>query len=190
MFTRYAAAPTLAVFMAGPAGALPQADNQTTKAAPMTHYQNLTALDGTPIDGAKLAGKVVLFVNVASRCGYTNQYAGLQALYADNASKGLVIVGVPCNQFGGQEPGSAGEIERFCSMDYGVEFPLLEKQDVNGTNRTELYDWLVGDGADVSWNFEKFLVGRHGDVLGRFPSGVTPNDAVLVHAIKSALDDD
>lgn len=151
----------------------------------------LTTLAGDPLSDATLAGKVVLFVNVASRCGYTRQYDGLQKLWAELKDRGFVIVGVPCNQFGGQEPGSAQEIQSFCKLNYGVDFPLLEKQDVNGPNRSALYQRLVsspaGDNKDVRWNFEKFLVGRDGAVIARFPSSVTPDSPELRAAIDVAL---
>lgn len=166
----------------------PAASAATVAAAGLT---NLVALDGSAMPADALEGKVVLFVNVASRCGYTGQYAGLQSLYEAHKDKGLVIVGVPCNQFGGQEPGSAKEIASFCSMNYGVTFPLLEKQDVNGSKRSPLYSWLVGSEAggdkDVRWNFEKFLVGRDGQVIQRFPSGTAPDDATLIAAVQGAL---
>lgn len=152
---------------------------------------SLTSIDGTPFDNASLKGKVVLFVNVASKCGYTPQYEGLQALYEANDERGLVIVGVPCNQFLGQEPGSPEEIATFCKMNYGVTFPLLEKQDVNGVGRSPLYRWLVnsevGGGDKIGWNFEKFLVDRDGKVVARFNSKVTPDDPALVAAVEAAL---
>ena len=164
-------------------------DSSSTLA--MAAAQGLPGLDGQTVPASALQGKVVLFVNVASRCGYTRQYAGLQELYEAHKDKGLVIVGVPSNQFGGQEPGSAKEIANFCSMNYGVTFPLLEKQDVNGSERSSLYSWLVaseaGQSKDVRWNFEKFLVGRDGQVIERFGSSVAPNDAALTSAIKTAL---
>lgn len=151
----------------------------------------LTRLDGTPLDPATLGGKAVLVVNVASKCGYTGQYEGLQALYEAKKDQGLVILGVPSNQFGGQEPGSPEQIATFCKMNYGVTFPILEKQDVNGQGRSDLYDFLVdsavGGGGNVSWNFEKFLVDRNGDVVGRFKSSVTPNSSQLSGAIDRAL---
>lgn len=151
----------------------------------------LTRLDGTPMPASELAGKAVLFVNVASRCGYTPQYEGLQALYEAKKDQGLVIVGVPCNQFGAQEPGTKEEIATFCKLNYGVTFPLLEKQDVNGAGRSPLYQWLVaseaGKGADVKWNFEKYLVDREGAVVGHFPSKVAPASAELGKAIDAAL---
>ena len=148
---------------------------------------DLVSLDGTPVPPASLDGRVVLVVNVASRCGYTRQYAGLESLYQELRERGLVVLGVPCNQFGAQEPGSAEEIEAFCRLTYGVDFPMLEKQDVNGAGRSALYAWLVGDGPDVAWNFEKFLVGRDGAVLGRFASRVAPDAAELRTALDAAL---
>ena len=152
---------------------------------------SLTGLDGTTIAASQFEGKAVLFVNVASRCGYTPQYEGLQALYEQYKDQGLVVVGVPCNQFGAQEPGSAEEIQTFCKMNYGVSFPLLEKQDVNGANRSELYKTLIGSAAggdqNVRWNFEKFLVGKDGNVIARFSSGVAPDSAELKTAIEGAL---
>lgn len=151
----------------------------------------LKALDGTPFPAAQLQGKAVLFVNVASRCGYTSQYAGLQALYAQHKAKGLVVVGVPSNQFGGQEPGTAAEIQTFCSSKYNVDFPLLEKQDVNGAKRTPLYAALIGStaggGKDIGWNFEKFVVDRKGQVVARFPSSVRPDAPELAAALEKAL---
>jgi glutathione peroxidase len=152
---------------------------------------DLVLLDGTKMKPETLAGKVVLFVNVASKCGYTRQYDGLQKLYSTHADQGLVVVGVPSNQFGGQEPGSAEEIATFCRMTYGVEFPMLAKQEVNGPGRSALYARLVGSevggGDDIRWNFEKFLVGRDGKVLKRFGSSTEPDDPALVGAITAAL---
>jgi glutathione peroxidase len=152
---------------------------------------SLTALDGSPFDVGALRGKAVLFVNVASKCGFTPQYEGLQALYERYAPRGLVIVGVPCNQFAAQEPGSPEEIASFCKLNYGVTFPLLEKQDVNGANRSPLYHFLIdsptGAGAAVKWNFEKFLVSPAGAVVARFGSKTTPQDPALIEAIEKAL---
>ena len=148
---------------------------------------DLTALDGSPMDAASLDGNAVLFVNVASQCGFTRQYEGLQALYEQRKDDGLVIVGVPCNQFGGQEPGSAEEIQNFCKMNYGVTFPLLEKQEVNGPKRSKLYAGLIADGDDVGWNFEKFLVAPDGRVVNRFKSSTAPGSDELATAIDQAL---
>ena len=151
----------------------------------------LTSLNGEKLPATQFDGKVVLFVNVASKCGYTRQYEGLQQLYDTYHDKGLEIVGVPCNQFGGQEPGSAEEIQTFCKMNYGVTFPLLEKQDVNGDQRSALYKYLVtsqaGQSKDIRWNFEKFLVGKDGQVISRYPSSTEPMSTELTTAIESAL---
>ncbi len=151
----------------------------------------LTKLDGTPLPPEEIAGKVVLFVNVASRCGLTPQYEELVRIHDRYKDRGFTVVGAPCNQFLGQEPGSAAEIASFCAAKYGVDFPLLEKQDVNGKSRSPLYQWLVGSaaggGADIAWNFEKFLVGRDGGVLQRFSPRVTPEAAEVVKAIEAAL---
>ena len=140
-----------------------------------------------------VANKVVLVVNVASKCGLTPQYAGLEALHKEFAAKGFSVLGVPCNQFGAQEPGSAGEISTFCSTSYGVTFPMTEKIDVNGATRHPLYDLLTpvadaeGHSGDVRWNFEKFLVGKNGAVIARFSPMVAPEDATLRSAINAAL---
>jgi glutathione peroxidase len=152
---------------------------------------SLAKLDGTALPVADLEGKVVLFVNVASRCGLTPQYTALTKLHATYADRGFLVVGVPCNQFLGQEPGSPEEIAQFCSTTYGVDFPLLAKQDVNGAGRSPLYQWLVGSeaggGADIGWNFEKFLVGRDGTVKARFAPTVKPDAREVIAAIESAL---
>lgn len=148
---------------------------------------NLTTLDGTPLAPDVIANKVVLFVNVASQCGLTPQYNGLVALDKAYGDRGLVIVGVPCNQFGGQEPGSPEEIKDFTKTKYDVEFTLLEKQDVNGPNRSPLYQFLVGEGEDISWNFGKFLIGRDGTIIGRFDPQTKPDDTALTTAIEQAL---
>lgn len=151
----------------------------------------LTSLNGSPLPPETLKGKAVIFVNVASQCGFTPQYEGLQALYDARKDDGLVIVGVPSNQFGGQEPGTAEQIQQFCKLNYGVTFPLLEKQDVKGPNQSALYARLVGSevGAskDVAWNFEKFVVARNGNVVARFASRVAPSDPALAKAIDQAL---
>lgn len=143
--------------------------------------------------GALAKGKAALVVNVASKCGYTPQYEGLQRLYEEYAERGFTIVGVPSNQFKQQEPGSAEEIQQFCSATYGVTFPMLAKTDVNGTGRHPLYAELTkfpaldDRGLDVAWNFEKFLVSPEGEVVGRFRTTVTPEDAELRSAIEDAL---
>jgi glutathione peroxidase len=147
----------------------------------------LVRLDGSPLPPAQLDGKTLLIVNVASRCGLTPQYQALQALYQAHHEAGLVVVGVPCNQFAGQEPGSPDEIAAFCRTTYGVTFPLLEKQDVNGSQRSPLYRWLVdsqaGGGEDIEWNFAKFVVGPDGGVRARFAPTVAPDDPAVVAAL-------
>ncbi len=151
----------------------------------------MVSINGSPFDSASVAGKVTLIVNVASKCGYTPQYDGLEALWKKYREQGLVVLGAPCNQFGGQEPGQAEEIQTFCKMNYGVTFPLLDKQDVHGPRASALYKWLEGSpagaGAAVKWNFEKFLVSRDGRVVGRWRSGTKPDDADLVTTIERAL---
>ncbi|HIK45299.1 MAG TPA: glutathione peroxidase [Leptolyngbyaceae cyanobacterium M65_K2018_010] len=153
----------------------------------MPFPNHLTTLDGTPLAPEVLENKVVLFVNVASKCGLTPQYSGLVELDKAYGDRGLVIVGVPCNQFGAQEPGTPEEIKEFTKTKYDVEFTLLEKQDVNGPNRSPLYQFLVGDGPDIGWNFGKFLVGRDGEVVARFEPQTPPDDARLKAAIETAL---
>ena len=164
----------------------------TTASADVPGGQTLVGIDGAVIPAEQFKDKAVLFVNVASQCGYTRQYEGLQALYEQHKDEGLVIVGVPCNQFGGQEPGTATEIKTFCKLNYGVTFPLLEKQDVNGKNRSALYTSLIdsekGGGRRVMWNFEKFLVNKQGEVVGRFGSNVKPDSTKLSTAIEQALE--
>lgn len=151
----------------------------------------METIDGESVDLAeKYADKVVLFVNVASKCGYTRQYEGLQDLHAEYGEKGLAIVGVPCNQFGGQEPGSADDIVQFCQTTYGVEFDMLAKVDVNGDEACPLYAYLTSDSpypGKIKWNFEKFLVGKNGEIVGRYASGVEPNSVELVADIEREL---
>ncbi|MBO4141303.1 glutathione peroxidase [Micromonospora tulbaghiae] len=153
----------------------------------------IDALTGGPADLGRYRGRALLVVNVASRCGLTPQYAGLQELADTYAGRGLAVLGVPCNQFAGQEPGSAAEIEEFCQVNYGVTFPLTEKVDVNGPDRHPLYAELVstpdaeGHTGDVRWNFEKFLVAPDGTVAARFGPQVTPEDPELRAAIEKVL---
>src|SRR4030095_3407672 len=143
-------------------------------------------LRGEPFDLAGLAGKVTLVVNVASRCGLTPQYTGLEELHERFAGRGFTVLGVPCNQFGGQEPGTSEEIAEFCSTTYGVTFPLTEKVEVNGPDRHPLYETLTatpdeaGEAGDVRWNFEKFLVDVDGAIVGRFRPQTLPQDPALV----------
>jgi glutathione peroxidase len=151
------------------------------------------ALSGGSAHLDRLRGHCVLVVNVASRCGLTPQYVGLQKLYEHYAARGLVILGVPCNQFAAQEPGTAGDIEEFCQVNYGVTFPLTEKTIVNGMDRHPLYAELIpttdgtGYSGDVRWNFEKFLVGPDGAVVARFDPQTDPLDPHLTAAIEKSL---
>ena len=148
---------------------------------------NLATLDGQPLSPDAIADKVVLFVNVASACGLTPQYSGLVELDKAYGPKGLVVIGVPCNQFMAQEPGTPEEIKEFTKTKYDVDFTLLEKQDVNGANRSPLYQFLVGDGEDIEWNFGKFVVGRDGEVVERFDPKTEPDAPELKAAIEKAL---
>jgi glutathione peroxidase len=154
---------------------------------------SLDALGGGPADLARYRGRALLVVNVASQCGLTPQYAGLQKLAEAYADRGLTVLGVPCNQFGGQEPGTAEEIADFCEVNYGVTFPLTEKVDVNGPGRHPLYQELVstpdaeGKAGDVMWNFEKFLVDPSGAVVARFRPQTAPDAPELLGAVESAL---
>lgn len=151
------------------------------------------ALRGGSADLGQYRGKVVLVVNVASRCGLTPQYAGLERLHERFAGRGFTVLGVPCNQFMGQEPGSGEEIAEFCSATYGVTFPMTEKTEVNGAGRHPLYERLVGfadaggHSGDVRWNFEKFLVGPDGEVVARFSPKTDPESAEVVTAIEARL---
>ncbi|WP_063131232.1 glutathione peroxidase [Nocardia fusca] len=154
----------------------------------------VTTLSGSASTLGELVGdRVVLLVNVASKCGLTPQYTGLVELQKNYGDRGFSVVGVPCNQFMGQEPGSAEEIQQFCSTTYGVDFPLLEKVEVNGDGRHPLYREIIetpdaeGAAGDVQWNFEKFLIDRDGSVVGRFRPTTTPDADTLVAAIEKAL---
>jgi glutathione peroxidase len=152
----------------------------------------INRLDGTPMDLSELQGKAALIVNVASRCGLTPQYEGLERLHESYADRGFTVLGVPCNQFLGQEPGTPTEIAEFCSTTYGVTFPLTEKVDVNGDDRHPLYEDLTavadaqGKAGDITWNFEKFLVAPDGSVT-RFRPQVEPEDPAIVEAVEAAL---
>jgi glutathione peroxidase len=153
----------------------------------------LTKLDGTPTTLAELAGGAVLVVNVASKCGLTPQYSALEKLAKDYGDRGLTVIGVPCNQFMGQEPGTAEEIQTFCSATYGVTFPLLAKTDVNGADRHPLFAELTktpdasGEAGDVQWNFEKFLLAPGGAVVKRFRPRTEPDALEVVEAIEAVL---
>jgi glutathione peroxidase len=153
----------------------------------------INTLDGKPASLKDYAGKAILLVNVASRCGLTPQYEGLERLHERYADRGFTVLGVPCNQFGGQEPGSSEEIQEFCSATYGVTFPLTEKIEVNGEGQHALYAELTkttdaeGSNGDIQWNFEKFLIGSDGSVLKRFRPRTEPESPEVVEAIEAAL---
>jgi glutathione peroxidase len=153
----------------------------------------LTTLTGEPTTLADLRGKAALIVNVASKCGLTPQYSGLERLQERYADRGFTVVGVPCNQFGNQEPGTAEDIQTFCSTTYGVTFPMMSKVDVNGPDRHPLYQELVrttdadGTAGDIQWNFEKFLIDPEGEVVSRFRPMTEPEDAAVLTALESVL---
>jgi glutathione peroxidase len=161
------------------------------RAADSIYSIPLKDIDGKPTSLKASKGDVLLIVNVASKCGYTPQYTGLEALYEKYKAKGFAVLGFPCNQFGGQEPGTDEQIKQFCSSKYQVTFPLFDKLEVNGPNRHPLYVRLAGDASpfpgDIKWNFTKFLIGRDGKILKRFDSKVKPDSAELVQSVEQAL---
>ena len=157
-------------------------------------YQfTLNSIDGRPAPLAHYAGKVLLLVNVASKCGYTPQYKELEQLYEKYKETGLVVIGFPANNFGGEEPGKDEEIKDFCSRTYNVTFPMYSKVSVKGDNTTPLYQFLTDTaanpttGGEIKWNFTKFLVGRNGRVIARFEPMVKPDEAQVISAIEKAL---
>jgi glutathione peroxidase len=177
----------------GPAGAgaaerfdMPTRDTETSDA-----YQfEFVSLDGAKLPLAEWRGRPVLVVNTASFCGYTPQYRDLQALYQRYRARGLVVLGVPSNDFGEQEPGSAAEIKRFCETNYQVDFPLTEKNRVVGAEAHAFYRWVavtLGEAGTPRWNFHKYLVGPDGQLAGAWPTHVRPGDAVIITQIESAL---
>jgi glutathione peroxidase len=162
----------------------------SAKAAPAQSATQFDGLMGGRVDLADYRGKVVLVVNTASQCGFTGQYAGLERLYRTRARDGLVIVGVPSNDFGQQEPGSSGEIKRFCELNYGVTFPMTAKNVVRGPRAHPFFRNAVarlGPSAQPAWNFHKILVGRNGEPIAAFPSATTPDAPELARAINAAL---
>jgi glutathione peroxidase len=153
----------------------------------------MDSIERKPMPLSDFKGKVVLLVNVASRCGYTPQYTGLEALYEKYKDRGFVIIGVPANNFGGQEPGTNEEIKTFCKSKYSVTFPMMAKVSVKGADTTPLYQFLTAPETDskfageIKWNFTKFLVGKDGTILNRFESKVTPDDPDVIAAVEQAL---
>ncbi len=162
------------------------------KAGPVLGH-SMKGIDGKEVDLSKYKGKVLLITNVASYCGATPQYKDLQALHEKYGADGFVVLGFPCNQFGAQEPGTEAEIVEFCEKTYKVSFPMFAKVDVNGEKQAPLFKYLTSEAAypkdsgKVKWNFEKFLVGRDGNVVARFRTGVKPSDATVVKAIEAEL---
>jgi glutathione peroxidase len=163
-----------------------------TKVAPALNFK-MKGLDGKEVDLSKYQGKVILFVNVASKCGNTPQYKGLEELYEKYGKEGFVVIGVPANNFGAQEPGSNEEIAKFCSSEYHVTFPMLAKVSVKGEDKCPLYKYLTAKetnpkfGGEIPWNFEKFLIGRNGEVVQRFAHRVKPESEKVVEAIEGEL---
>ena len=173
--------------------AYPNAAAACASGVDLTGFWGLAATGLGDVSAAKLcqyAGKVVLVVNVASKCGYTPQYEGLQAIYAKYAKQGFTVLGFPCNQFGGQEPGDAGNIREVCTGTYHVTFPIFEKVDVNGSTTDPVFAWLKsqpGGSGDIGWNFTKFLVGRDGKLVARWASQIEPESAAVTGDIEAAL---
>ena len=157
------------------------------------YEQQISTLEGSPAELSQYAGKATLVVNVASKCGLTPQYEAMEKLYEEYRDRGLVVIGFPCNQFMGQEPGTAEEIREFCDTSYHVTFPITEKIDVNGAQQHPVYAELNqtadadGEAGDVKWNFEKFLVAPDGTVAARFRPQVTPDDPAVISAIEANL---
>jgi glutathione peroxidase len=173
-------------------GTLLAAEKGETKVPPALNFK-MEGLDGKEVDLSRYAGKVVLIVNVASRCGFTPQYKGLEALHEKYGKEGLVILGVPSNDFGHQEPGSSEEIAKFCESKYGVKFDMLAKVPVKGNEQVPLYKYLTSKETDpkfagpIKWNFTKFLVGRNGEIIGRFEPNVKPDSEKVVKSIEAEL---
>lgn len=172
------------------------ADDANKTDVPKVLTFGMNSLEGQPVDMKKYAGKVIMFVNVASKCGYTNQYEGLQKLHERYKDKGLALIGVPCNQFGAQEQGNSKEIREFCTNTYKVTFDMMEKVNVNDkgdAKACDLYRYLTNlnskpkSQGNVSWNFEKFILDRKGNLIGRFESKVKPDDPAIIELIEKAL---
>ncbi|MGL4397996.1 MAG: glutathione peroxidase [Hyphomicrobium sp.] len=185
MKTRLATAISLVAMLLSPASAEP-----TGNAMGNAFDFSFESIDGSPMPLAPLRGKVLLVVNTASFCGFTKQYAGLQELWTRYEDKGLVVIGVPSNDFGGQEPKAEGDIKKFCEGAFGVTFPLTTKQAVVGPNAHPFYAWATsaaGKGGDPAWNFHKYLVGRDGQLKKSFSSRLAPDSADVVAGIEAAL---
>lgn len=171
----------------------PSASSTPVSEVPPVLNFTMNDIQGNPVNLADYQGKAILIVNVASKCGFTRQYGGLEALHLKYGPRGLVILGFPANNFGGQEPGSNEEIAQFCQANFGVTFPMFAKISVKGDDQAPLYQYLTseealpGQSGDVKWNFEKFLIGKDGKVIARFPSKVAPESPELIVPIEAAL---
>ena len=183
----------MAVALAGALAATSLADDPKPAAkAPALNF-TVNDIDNKPVDLSAYAGKVVLIVNVASNCGNTPQYAGLEAMYEKYKDKGFVILGFPANNFGGQEPGSNEQIKTFCTSKYSVTFPMFSKISVKGDDTAPLYKYFTAQDTkpaakgDITWNFEKFLIGKDGNVIARFTPKTKPDDSKVVEAVEAAL---
>jgi glutathione peroxidase len=184
-----------AVVLSGLCLAPANADDNAGANAPVPPVLNfkMKTLGGQDVDLSKYQGKVVMMVNVASKCGYTPQYKGLEALYKKYADQGFVILGFPANNFGHQEPGTDTEISEFCQKNYGVDFDMFSKISVKGDDQAPLYKYLTSNdtdpkfAGDVAWNFEKFLIGRNGEIVNRFRSKVTPESEEITKAVEAEL---
>ena len=183
------------ITIATAAGAMAAVERPTERTTEMSDVLDvtMTSLQGRSVDLNQYRGEVVLMVNVASECGYTYQYEGLQNLHDRYADRGLAILGFPSNDFGSQEPGSAGEIQDFCERNYGVRFDMFSKIPVTGSRKVDLYRFLTSRDTspfpgEVAWNFEKFLIDRDGKIIGRFKSPVEPESREMTSAIEAALD--
>lgn len=165
--------------------------SSTLLAADSLHEFTVKDIDGKDLSLTSFKGKTLLIVNVASQCGYTGQYAGLQRLHERLKDQGLVVIGIPANNFGGQEPGTDAEIKAFCTADYGVTFPMLSKLSATGSDQAPIFSFLTSSNPEltgpINWNFEKFLIDKSGKVVGRFNSGAEPDGDEIVNAVKEAL---
>ena len=171
-------------------GVCVMAEEAEKKPVTSVHDFKMQSLDGKDVELSKYKDKVLLVVNVASECGATPQYSQLQKLHEKYSGKGLVVMGFPCNQFGGQEPGDAGQIQKFCSANYGVKFPMFAKIDVNGDDQAPLYDFLktsAKDHSNIGWNFEKFIIGKDGKVAARFKTRTKPDAPEVVQVLEEEL---
>ncbi len=177
----------------GTSDAIAMDDNPSATDEKSIYDFKLKSITGEEVELSEYKGKTILIVNVASRCGYTKQYADMQAAYEKYKDRGFVILGVPCNQFGAQEPGTEEQIVEFCKTNYGVQFPMFSKIEVKGENADPLYKYLTAlktepkEAGDVSWNFEKFLINAEGKVIGRYKSAVSPTGKEMVEILEDLL---